>query len=86
MIVRHKDAIARSNSSGEEMMDRRKFLKRVGVASLGSVAAGAVVYPFLEAKWCRIVPQTIILPNLPMLFAVHASRYWQTYIMGRLFR
>jgi uncharacterized protein len=50
------------------MMDRRKFLKRIGIAALGSSAAGAVVYPFLEAKWCRVVPQTIALPNLPAAF------------------
>ena len=50
------------------MMDRRKFLKRAGVAALGSGAAGAMVYPFLEAKWCRVVPQTIMLPNLPAAF------------------
>ena len=47
-------------------MDRRKFLKRVGIAV--SVATGAGVYPFLEAKWCRIVRQTIVLPNLAPKF------------------
>jgi predicted MPP superfamily phosphohydrolase len=58
----------RRASSGEEKMDRRKFLKRAGVAALGSSAAGMVAYPFLEAKWCRVVPQTIVLPNLPSAF------------------
>lgn len=49
-------------------MDRRKFLKQAGIAVLGAGAASAVVYPFLEAKWCRVVPQTIVLPNLPEAF------------------
>jgi predicted MPP superfamily phosphohydrolase len=35
---------------------------------LRSVAAGVVVYPFLEAKWCRVVRQTIVLPKLPATF------------------
>ena len=48
-------------------MDRRKFLKRAGIAA--SVAAGAGTYPFLEAKWCRVVRQTIVLPNLPPAFS-----------------
>src|SRR3954464_8790248 len=48
-------------------MDRRKFLKRAVMAALGSVAAGGV-YPFLEAKWCRVVRRTIALPNLPPPF------------------
>jgi predicted MPP superfamily phosphohydrolase len=60
--------MVRVNPIGEAMMDRRKFLKRAGVAALSSVAGGAVVYPFLEAKWCRIVPQTIMLPHLPAAF------------------
>ena len=45
-------------------MDRRKFLKVASVAGLGSITAGAV-YPFLEAKWCRVVRITIPLRNLP---------------------
>lgn len=44
-------------------MDRRKFLKTGGLAALASGGAG-LVYPFLEAKWCRIVRRTITLPNL----------------------
>jgi predicted MPP superfamily phosphohydrolase len=48
-------------------MDRRNFLKTVGVSALGSLTAG-VVYPFLEAKWCRVVRRTIPLPNLPASF------------------
>lgn len=44
-------------------MDRRKFLKTAGLAGLGSMAVGTV-YPFLEARWCRLVRQTIALPNL----------------------
>jgi predicted MPP superfamily phosphohydrolase len=52
---------------GAVVMDRRKFLKRVGLAALGSAAAGGV-YPFLEAKWCRVARRTIALPNLPAPF------------------
>jgi uncharacterized protein len=48
-------------------MDRRRFLKVAGLTTLGSVAAG-LVYPFLEAKWCRVVQRTITLPNLPPPF------------------
>jgi predicted MPP superfamily phosphohydrolase len=48
-------------------MDRRKFLKRAGLTALGAGVVGAV-YPFLEAKWCRVVRQTIALPNLPPPF------------------
>jgi uncharacterized protein len=48
-------------------MDRRKFLKRAGLAALGAATAGAV-YPFLEAKWCRVLRQTVALPNLPSPF------------------
>jgi predicted MPP superfamily phosphohydrolase len=48
-------------------MDRRKLLKRTALAALGSLVAGGV-YPFLEAKWCRVVRQTIALPNLPPPF------------------
>ena len=65
MITYRKDAVARQHTSGEKTMDRRKFLKK---AVLGSFTAGAVVYPFLEAKWCRVVTQTIVLPNLPRPF------------------
>jgi uncharacterized protein len=49
-------------------MDRRKFLRRLGIAALGSSTASVVVYPFLEAKWCRVVHRTIVLPNLPEAF------------------
>jgi predicted MPP superfamily phosphohydrolase len=49
-------------------MDRRKFLKRAGARALGLGVLGAVAYPFLEAKWCRVVPQTIVLPNLSPAF------------------
>jgi len=49
-------------------MNRRKFLKRTGIAALGSVAVGAGIYSFLEAKWCCVVRQTIVLPNLPRAF------------------
>lgn len=48
-------------------MDRRKFLKSASLTTLGAVAAG-LVYPFLEAKWCRVVRRTIALPNLPSPF------------------
>jgi predicted MPP superfamily phosphohydrolase len=48
-------------------MDRRKFLKRAGLAVLGTGTLGAV-YPFLEARWCRVVRRTIAVPNLPSPF------------------
>ena len=48
-------------------MDRRKFLKVGGLTALASAAAG-MIYPFLEAKWCRVVRRTIALPNLPPPF------------------
>jgi predicted MPP superfamily phosphohydrolase len=48
-------------------MDRRKFLKATALTALGPATVGAV-YPFLEAKWCRVVRQTIQLPNLPTPF------------------
>jgi len=43
-------------------MDRRKFFKIAGVTILGSVTA-AGIYPFLEAKWCRLAWRTITLPS-----------------------
>jgi predicted MPP superfamily phosphohydrolase len=49
-------------------MNRRRLLKRVGLATLGSAAACGTAYPFLEAKWCRLTRQTIALPNLPPAF------------------
>ncbi len=48
-------------------MDRRKFLKRLALATIGGTAAGGA-YPFLEAKWCRVTRRTIALPNLPEPF------------------
>jgi uncharacterized protein len=47
--------------------NRRRFLKRAGIITLGGLTA-AGVYPLLEAKWCRLVRQTITLPNLPSPF------------------
>jgi predicted MPP superfamily phosphohydrolase len=44
-------------------MDRRKFLKRAGLAAGAATMGGA--YPFLEARWCRVVRRTIAVPNLP---------------------
>lgn len=49
-------------------MNRRRALKRMGLAAFGTVAACGSVYPFLEAKWCRLTRQTITLPNLPPAF------------------
>jgi predicted MPP superfamily phosphohydrolase len=48
-------------------MDRRKFLKRLGLTAVAAAATGGV-YPFLEAKWCRVARRTIALPNLPEPF------------------
>src|SRR4051794_18187750 len=39
-------------------IDRRRFLKQAGVVGLGGMTA-AGIYPFLEAKWCRLVRRTI---------------------------
>ena len=49
-------------------MDRRKFLRNLGFAALGSSTAGGLIYPFLEAKWLRIVRRTIAVPNLAAPF------------------
>jgi uncharacterized protein len=45
-------------------MARGEFLKQMALASVGAAAAGGV-YPFLEAKWCRVARRTIALPKLP---------------------
>jgi predicted MPP superfamily phosphohydrolase len=49
-------------------MDRRRFLKSVCLATAGPAAIGVGVYPFLEAKWCRVVRRTIPVPGLPLAF------------------
>jgi uncharacterized protein len=49
-------------------MDRRRLLKKIGLTALGSIAACGTAYPFLEAKWCRLTRQTIVLPKLPPSF------------------
>src|SRR5690349_2184098 len=46
-------------------MDRRKFLKNASLATMGSATAAGGIYPFLEARWCRVVRRRITLPNLP---------------------
>jgi predicted MPP superfamily phosphohydrolase len=43
------------------------MLKRAGLVALGATTA-AGVYPFLEAKWCRVARQAVTLPNLPEAF------------------
>lgn len=48
-------------------MDRRRFLRRVAWGGVGLGAAG-VVYPFLEAKWCRVTRRTVAVPRLPGAF------------------
>ncbi len=45
-------------------MTRRQFVKRAAVASV--VLGG--VYPFLEAKWCRLTRRAVVIPNLPPAF------------------
>ncbi|WP_435008786.1 metallophosphoesterase [Tundrisphaera lichenicola] len=45
-------------------MNRRRWLKRVAI---GSAVVGGV-YPFLEAKWCRLARLDVRLPNLPPAF------------------
>ena len=49
-------------------MDRRKFLKVAGRTAAGINHRSASIYPFLEAKWCRVVRTTINVPNLPLPF------------------
>jgi uncharacterized protein len=49
-------------------MDRRKFLKGLGLAALGSTTVSGLAYPFLEAKWLQVVRRTIALPKLPVPF------------------
>ena len=49
-------------------MNRRSFLKRARTIARVSVGTAAVVYPFLEARWCRVVRQQISLPNLAAAF------------------
>jgi len=48
-------------------VNRRRFLKRTGLAAVGGAFAGGI-YPFLEARWCHVTPQTVVLPNLPEPF------------------
>jgi predicted MPP superfamily phosphohydrolase len=54
--------------SGVQTMDRRRLLKKLGTITLGSIAGSGSVYPFLEAKWCRLTRLAITLPNLPSAF------------------
>ncbi|MCP4678687.1 MAG: metallophosphoesterase [Deltaproteobacteria bacterium] len=51
----------------EQFESRRKFLKRAifGVLGIGAATLG---YTFLEAKWCRVVRETIRIPHLPKAF------------------
>jgi uncharacterized protein len=55
------------DSKAAERFDRRKFFKRAGIAALGAAGVGTA-YPMLEAKWCRLVRQSIALPKLPASF------------------
>jgi uncharacterized protein len=50
------------------VMDRRTFIKRIGLTGFASGLVGGVVYPVLEAKWCRLTRQIIQLPKLPKPF------------------
>jgi predicted MPP superfamily phosphohydrolase len=50
-------------------LNRRKFLKQTMLAAGTSALAAGGAYPFVEARWCRVVHQTIALPNLPASFA-----------------
>jgi uncharacterized protein len=45
-------------------MNRRRWIKR---AAIGSVILGGI-YPFLEAKWCRVRRARVALPNLRKSF------------------
>ena len=57
----------RSYLGGVHRVNRRLFLKRAGLAAFGGTTVGGV-YPFLEAKWCRVTPKTVVLPNLAAPF------------------
>ncbi len=48
-------------------MNRRRFFKRAAWSGVGLGMAGAV-YPFVEAKWCRVTRRTITVPRLPATF------------------
>jgi len=48
-------------------MNRRKFVKMAIGATLAVGTAGAA-YPFLEAKWCRVLRRTLQVPKLPSPF------------------
>ena len=67
---------------GEVAMDKRKFLKRMGLVAVGAASAGGI-YPFLEAKWCHVARRTIALPNLPLSFRGATVRCWPTCTTGR---
>ena len=45
-------------------MTRRQFAIRAAAASV--VVGG--IYPFLEAKWCRLTRRTVAIPHLPAAF------------------
>lgn len=49
---------------GAERLDRRKLLKRAGLAAAGTLGVGTA-YPLLEAKWCGISRRVVALPRLP---------------------
>jgi uncharacterized protein len=49
-------------------MNRRRLLRKAGLAALGFSTVCGSAYPFLEAKWCRLTRQTIEVPNLPRRF------------------
>jgi len=45
-------------------MNRRRFFKRAAIGAAGAAVVGGV-YPFLEAKWCRVTRRAVRLANLP---------------------
>ena len=45
-------------------MTRRQMLKRGAIGAVGAMTAGGI-YPFLEAKWCRVNRATVPVPGLP---------------------
>jgi uncharacterized protein len=49
-------------------MNRRKMLKIVAGTSVGAMAMGGAAYPFLEARWCRVLRTTVGVPKLPTPF------------------
>ena len=49
-------------------MNRRKFIKLAAGTTFGLTATSGIAYPFLEARWCRVLRLTVGGPALPAPF------------------